>query len=343
MNIWIDLANSPHVLFFAPIIQKLKDDGHNVLITMRDFAQTIPLAHKFHLEGEIIGKHGGTNRGAKVSNLIKRTTQLVTYARRKSIDIAVSHNSYTHTIAGRLIGAKVITIMDYEGQPANHLAFRFAHKVIVPEGFPDNALKRFGARTTKTYKYKGFKEQLYLSNFKPNNDFIQELSSATNLTTETLQQKIIVAVRTPPTMALYHHFQNVIFDNLLNLLNNNDSIAAIVFPRTDQQKEHIIQKFKNLHVPTKPLDGMDLCFYSDLVISAGGTMNREAAILGTPAYSTFSGSMPAVDEQLIKMGRMIHINHQTDFATIPFVKKTGHNVLENQGLLEEIIKETITT
>ena len=141
MNIWIDLANSPHVIFFAPIIQKLKDDGHNVLITMRDFAQTIPLARKFHLEGEIIGEHGGANRASKIVNLLKRTAQLVSYARGKSIDIAVSHNSYTHTIAGRLIGAKVITIMDYEGQPANHLAFRFANKVIVPEGFPDNALR----------------------------------------------------------------------------------------------------------------------------------------------------------------------------------------------------------
>jgi predicted glycosyltransferase len=108
-------------------------------------------------------------------------------------------------------------------------------------------------------------------------------------------------------------------------LNNNNSIAAIVFPRNNQQKEHIMQKFKNLHVPAKPLNGMDLCFYSDLVISAGGTMNREAAILGTPAYSTFIGSMPAVDEQLIKMGRMFHINQQTDLAIIQFIKKTGHS------------------
>ena len=340
-KIWIDLANSPHVIFFIPIIKRLKNDGHTVLITMRNFAQTVPLAEKFGIQGDIIGKHGGANRLSKFLNLVKRTNQLVLFAKNKSIDIAVSHNSYAHTIAGRMIGAKVITLMDYEGQPANHLAFRTAHKVLVPQAFPNKLLFRFGASENKTFKYQGFKEQLYLSNFDPDNNFIKELTEACNTISNNLSNKVIVSVRTPPTMALYHHFKNDIFEKLLENLNSNPLAFTIVSPRTKEQHKYIKHKFRNLHIPSKSLNGMNLCYYSDLVISAGGTMNREAAILGTPAYSLFAGSMPAVDAELIKTGRMFHISNENDLGKINIAKLSGRKILSNDALLGIIIHEIL--
>jgi hypothetical protein len=342
MNIWIDLANTPHVIFFLPVMRVLESKGHKLFVSMREFAQTVPLAHKYGIQGEVIGKHGGASRIFKTINLISRTAQLVRFAADKKIDIAVSHNSYTHTLAGRLLGARVVTIMDYEGQPANHLAFRAAHKVIVPKAFPAEALKKFGAHDKKTYKYEGFKEQVYLSDYKPNTNFLAELIEACDLHDSCgIENKVLVSVRTPPTMALYHHFHNVFFDQLLSMLDQNASTLGIVFPRDATQRDYIKNKFKNVHVPTKQLDGMDLCYYSDLVISAGGTMNREAAILGTPAYSAFMGAMPAVDMELIKMGRMFHLANESDLQKIRFQKKKQGKTLVNTGLLNEIVNQIV--
>ena len=145
MNVWIDLANSPHVPFFLPIIRALEADRHRVTITLRDFAQTVSLAHQAKLGGAVIGTHGGRARVSKVANLIARSRALLAFAANRGFDLAVSHNSYAHIIAGRVSGTRVVTLMDYEGQPANHLAFRLAHKVLVPDCFPDRDLARFGA------------------------------------------------------------------------------------------------------------------------------------------------------------------------------------------------------
>lgn len=342
MNIWIDLANSPHVIFFVPLIKRLQKEGHTIYVTMRDFAQTVPLAHSYGIKGDVIGRHGGASRLLKVANLFKRTNQLIDFSKDKAIDVVVSHNSYTHTIAGRLIGARVVTIMDYEGQPANHLAFRAAHKVIVPECFPETSLNHFGARN-KTHKYSGFKEQLYLSDFKPDQSFPQKLLSSCGIDEQTdLENKIFVTIRTPPTMALYHHFQNIIFEKLLENLNLNKDLLVIILPRNADQGNHVKANYKNLHVPSQALDGMNLTYYSDLVISAGGTMNREAAVMGTPAYSIFLGSMPAVDTELIKLGRMFHIINEDQLHLIRFVKKRLKGILINHNIINEITNEILT-
>ena len=322
MRIWIDLANSPHVLFFYPLIQLLHDNGHDIFISIRDFAQTVDLCHNFGISGEVIGEHGGTSIHSRMINLVHRTAKLVEFAKNKRPDIALSHNSYTQALAGRLIGTKVVTIMDYEGQPANHLAFRIAHKVIVPEVFPEESLRRFGVRKNKVYKYNGFKEQLYISDFVADKFFIEKLIDICGIKhSGDVEKKIIVTVRTPPTMALYHHYQNLLFNKVLAMLNQNEDILGIVLPRNERQETEITRYFSNLYIPSKALEGLDLILFSDLLISAGGTMNREAAILGTPVYSVFMGFLPAVDSKLIKMGRMIHITEEKDLYKIRLIKK----------------------
>jgi predicted glycosyltransferase len=343
MNIWIDLANSPHVNFFLPLMQVLNAQKHDFFITMREFAQTVALGKKYGIEGLVVGKHGGRNVMMKFFNFAMRSRQLQLAAKGRTIDIAVSHNSYTNLIAGRMIGARVVTLMDYEGQPANHLAFRLAHKIIVPECFPAKALRRFGASPKKVYKYNGFKEQVYLSGFEPKESFFDDLAANCELNGRyEASKKVLVTVRSPATMAIYHRFENPLFEKLLENLNHNPEILAIILPRVPQQAEFIKNKFPNLVIPKGPLDGKNLCYYSDLVISAGGTMNREAAILGTPAYSIFLGQLPAVDKRLIEMGRMVHINNEKDLSQIRFEKKQGNNTLLNPNLLEEVAEEILT-
>jgi len=337
VNIWIDLANSPHVLFFAPIMKELAQNNHRLLITLKDFSETVGLAERYGIHGYVIGKHSGRNRTKKVICTFTRSIRLARHIQGDKVDIAVSHNSYAQIIAGRIKGCKTVTIMDYEGQPANHLAFRLADKIIVPEYFPDESLKKSGARFSKVYKYKGYKEQVYLSNFVPNESFFKEIIEKCDLSPNwDITKTFLVTIRTDPTMAAYHHFKNPLFGPLLGQFNRNSEVTTIVLPRTSKQRREIKAKFPNLHIPKLPLDGNNLVFYSDLVISAGGTMNREAAVLGTPAYTIFAGKLPAVDKSLIKLGRMTPILSDKDLKKIKLEKKSKRDILKNKNLCQEI-------
>ena len=336
------MANAPHVLFLLPIIRVLASERHELLITLRDFNQTVELAERNGIRGTVIGEHGGRGRLGKLLNLMCRAIHLAQFAGHKGIHIAVSHNSYAQIVAGRLTGLRVVTLMDYEGQPANHLAFRAAHKIIVPDSFPDRALKKFGVLFRRVYKYRGFKEQVYLSDFTPNESFYDELMSARGVNVDCdISKKILVTVRTPATMACYHRFDNPLFEILLNKLNRMTELAVIALPRTATQREEIKAKFPNINVPEYPLDGRNLVYYSDLVISAGGTMNREAAILGTPAYTAFAGSIPSVDKRLIEMGRMTELSAESDLERIEFQKKESRGIMRNPDLCHEIISQIV--
>ncbi len=339
MNIWIDLANSPHVLFFNPIIERLKQNGHMVNITMRDFAQTISLAKLYQLDCTAVGQHGGSNKISKGLNLLNRSLKLRNYVKEMKADLAFGHGSYELVLAGKLAGIKVFTAMDYEFQPANHFAFRLSDYVIVPKCFPDEMLKKFGASPRKIYKYDGFKEQLYLSRFVPDKSFYNKIIDACSLNQDwKLDNNVLVVIRPPATMALYHNFSNPLFDNLVSRLNSHKNLTVILLPRTQEQKELFIKNYPNLHIPTKPLDGPNLLYYADMVISAGGTINREAAILGTPVYTIFAGQIPAVDKYLMTMNRLRSINDLSDIGKLIFDKKKGGEQLKNPDLLDNIIE-----
>lgn len=343
MKIWIDLANAPHVAFFLPIIRTLTSLGHKVRITLRDFNNTVEIAEEHGINGHVVGKHGGRNDLGKLLNLAIRSLQLARLGFFWKPNIAVSHNSYTHTIAGRLVGSRVITIMDYEGQPANHIAFRMANKVVVPDCFPKNALRRFGAKLRKVYTYAGFKEQLYLSDYRPETGFAVSFREACELPeTWNIEDNVVVTVRTPATMAAYHHFKNDLFGILLEYLNRRSDLTVVVLPRNAEQRQYVKRMFPHLKVPKASLVGADLVYHSDVVISAGGTMNREAAILGTPAYTIFGGELPAVDQKLIELGRLKMIHCADDLVKIRFEKSADRKILKRAGLCQEIVAQLLS-
>jgi predicted glycosyltransferase len=339
MKIWIDMGNTPHVVFFAPIIKQLEAQGHKVVVTLRDFAQTLSVAKKFAIEGPVIGGHGGGSKLGKILNLAQRTLQLAKFAKGQGFDLALSHNSYHQIVAARLLGIKTITLMDYEGQPANHLAFRVANKVIVPKSFPEDALRKFGAKSVNTYRYEGFKEQVYLDQFKLSADFADELSDACGLaSTQAFTDKVIITVRTPPALAAYHQFDNDLFPAILDKLNRADNVLVIVLPRTEEQKAQVLAEYPNLIVPKCAVDGRDLCAFSDMVISAGGTMNREAALLGTPVWSTFAGAQPAVDKVLQQMGMMKQLKTLDEVEALPLNKKPIQSIIGENNVLANIVE-----
>ena len=316
MRLWIDLANSPHVPFFRALIDEFNSRGHTVEVSARDFAQTVELAQKANLNPVVIGRHGGRSLKGKAQNIIGRAFELGRWARDKDFDLAVSHNSYSQTIAARMLGIKAVTLMDYEHQPANHIAFRFANRVIVPRVFPDKALRKFGASERKIRRYNGIKEDVYLADFVRDENFIDELKAL-----GVNQENILVVVRPPARDALYHRFENELFDELLNRLAKSEEVKVIFLPRTESQREVYSNQFSNFILPTVALDGSNLIAHSDLVISAGGTMNREAAALGIPAATIYAGHWASLDEYLVSEGRLQRISTKEDLEALKIEKK----------------------
>src|SRR5712672_4515146 len=231
MRIWIDLANSPHVPFCRALIPEFVSRGHQVEITARDFAQTVELATNAGLMPRVIGGHGGGSITGKAGNLIGRAGALRKWARDRGFDLALSHNSYAQIAAAASLRIKTVTLMDYEHQPANHLAFRLASRVIVPRAFPAAELKRYGAATRKVKRYEGTKEDVYLADFASDPEFAETL-----LQLGIASDDVLVVARPPAREALYHRFENELFDELLVNLSTRKEVKIILLPRSVAQR-----------------------------------------------------------------------------------------------------------
>jgi uncharacterized protein len=320
MRIWIDLANSPHVPFFRALTAEFRERGHDVEVTARRFAQTIELAEAARLAPVVVGSHGGGRLAGKAGNLLGRAWALAHWARTRGFDLAVSHNSYSQILAARLVGLRVVTLMDYEHQPANHLAFRLASCVVVPEAFPAEALRRCGASTKRVRRYGGIKEDVYLADFAPDPRFPELLRARFGIE---IDRDLLAVVRPPASEALYHRFENELFGELLASLLARERVKVLLLARSDAQRELLAARFtsSNLFAPREAIDGSNLIAAADLVVSAGGTMNREAAALGVPAATVYAGRWAAIDEQLVREGRLKRIATRSDIAALAVEKK----------------------
>ena len=334
VRIWIDLANSPHVPFFRALLPEFVERGHQVEVTARDFAQTVELAATAGMLPAVIGGHGGKRLAGKAGNLVGRAASLAKWARGRGIDLAVSHNSYAQIAAAAALGIKSVTLMDYEHQPANHVAFRLASRVIVPRAFPSAELKRYGAASKKVRRYDGTKEDVYLADFAPDPSFAETLREL-----GVGAEEVLVVARPPAHEALYHRFENKMFDELLTRLSKLSDAKVILLPRTDAQRaEYETRGWSNLILPRHALDGANLIAAADLVISAGGTMNREAAALGIPAASIYAGKWAAIDEELLREGSLRRINTHEEVLSLPVVKKKTANPRRATQVREEVVK-----
>jgi len=292
VKVWIDLTNSPHVLVMRPVIAVLKARGHTVEVTARDFAQTLGLCERFGIERTAIGRHRGGSLTGKAIGLAARSLELVRWARGRHFDLALGHGSNDITVAAALLRIPAATTFDYEWATVQHnINCRLAAAVVVPEAISPQSLYRYGARG-KIHAYAGLKEEYYLSDFEPQPGVLAELGLDT--------ERAIAVVRTPPAVSLYHRFENNLFGAVLDRLRGTQTV---VLPRTAQQRAELAQADAWI-VPDRAIDAQSLIAYADLVVSAGGTMNREAVALGTPVFTVFEGRVGAVDERLIAEGRL---------------------------------------
>jgi predicted glycosyltransferase len=310
MRVWIDLTNSPHVLVMRPVIERLRADGHEVQVTARDFAQTLELCERLDVAHTAIGHHRGGRLVAKAGGLVERSGALLRWARGRAFDIALGHSSNDVTVAAALLRIPSATMFDYEWATVQHnVNCRLARAVVVPDAIPPERLYRYGARR-KVRGYEGLKEEYYLADFEPGEEVIDELGLD--------RVRPIVVVRTPPELSLYHRFENDLFGQVLERLRAaaaDSGVQPVVLPRVASQREQLAG-VPGFVVPAHAIDAQSLIAHADLVISAGGTMNREAVALGTPVYTTFQGRLGAVDERLMAEGRLraLHSAAELDLA-----------------------------
>ncbi|MGO9958196.1 MAG: DUF354 domain-containing protein [Solirubrobacteraceae bacterium] len=331
MRVWIDLTNSPHVLVLRPVIERLRAQGDEVQVTARDFAQTLGLCERFGIEHTEIGHHRGAGLLDKARGLATRSAQLTRWARGRRFDLAIGHGSNDITVAAALLRIPCSTTFDYEWATVQHTVnCRLAQAVVVPDLIPAARLYRYGARA-KLRRYPGLKEEYYLADFEPDPAVLLELGLD--------PADPITVVRTPPAVSLYHRFENDLFAAVLERLRGSQ---AVVLPRTPQQRAELVAT-PGLIVPEQAIDAQSLIAYADLVVSAGGTMNREAVALGTPVFTVFEGRLGAVDARLMADGRLRRLQRpaQVRLAKRDRAAPARERVRRDPGLLVDLLTSPV--
>jgi predicted glycosyltransferase len=325
VRVWVDLTNSPHVLVMRPLIEAMREDGHDVEVTARAFAQTLELCERFGLAHTVIGRHRGGRLASKGLGLVSRSVALACWGRGRRFDVALGHGSNDVTVAAGLLRIPSATAFDYEFATAQHqVNCRLARVVMVPEAIPPERLYRFGARG-KLRRYPGLKEEYYLADFEPDAAVLDELGLD--------RERALLVVRTPPEVSLYHRFENPLFRRVLEWLAAKE-LQTVVLPRTPAQAAEV-GRLGPFTIPAHAVDAQSLVAYADLVVSAGGTMNREAVALGTPVYTTFEGRLGAVDEKLLREGRLRRLY---DPAAMVVERRRAHGELRIRRDPRELVK-----
>ena len=330
--IWFDLDNSPHVPLFKPILKELDNNDIKYLVTSREFAQTEKLLQFWNIKHQMIGKHGGKNKVKKIVNLFFRSHQLKKFIKDRKISLGVSHGSRTRLITCKYLGIKSLLMLDYEYTESKIFNY-LSSTLLIPKYIPDARLKAAGFNLKKIIRYNGFKEELYLRDFKPEPNFRKLIQVS--------DEKILVIIRPPSTSGNYHDekSEKLLLGAIKHFSNNND-VVTIIVNRTDREKKLIsskIEENENVRFLNKTVDGLQLLFSADIAVSGGGTMNREAALLGTKVYSIFTGRRPYLDEYLQERGKLKFIENVDEFLNIP-IKRYIKSVPDfKNNLVTEIV------
>lgn len=316
LKIWIDLDNTPHVPFFIPIIREMEKRGHSVVLTARDAFQVCDLAREKGLSFQNIGHHYGKRTLLKISGMLIRTLQLMPFYLRQRPRLALSHGSRAQNILSNGLGIPTVMILDYEYArmpfPSN------PRWTIVPDALSPEGL---ASPVSRIRYYRGIKEDVYAPEFKPSDNLLKELGLR--------QDDLIITVRPPADEAHYYNPESdVLFHELMARICQTPNVHAVLLPRNMHQEQEMRAKYPywfisgQTIIPTRAVDGLDLLWISDLVVSGGGTMNREAAALGVPVYSIFRGKTGAVDLMLEEEGRLNMVRSKEEiWSKIQFIRR----------------------
>ncbi|HEY1855549.1 MAG TPA: DUF354 domain-containing protein [Solirubrobacterales bacterium] len=293
----MDCTAAAHPLVLRPIVREMEAQGHDVLVTAREYGQTLGILDRLGIEYTAVGEHGGASRFGKARALGARSSKLAKVVWKASPQLGLAHGSVDLAVISATFRFPSVQMQDYEyGGLQRKIAWKAAERVLVPDSIPVERLRKAGAKEEKLVRYPGLKEEYYLADFEPDLRVLEELGLD--------REKVLVVVRPPPETSEYHA-PNDVYAATVRRLAAEPGAQAVIVPRTEEQAEAArALRSPNLIVPAAAVDAQSLIAYADLVVSAGGTMNREAVALGTPVYTTFSGRMGGVDEALIADGRL---------------------------------------
>ncbi len=310
MRIWVDCTAAAHPVVLRPVIERLRERGHDVSITARSYGQTEGILDLLDLGYESFGTHGGASTLSKGAALASRSAALARWARPRRFDLGIAHGSVDLAAVGIALRIPTAQMQDYEFAGLQRkLAWRAARRVLVPDSIPLERLRAAGARAKKLIRYPGLKEDYYLADFSPDPAVLTELGlDALGVEGQRRgDDRVLVVVRPPPETSAYHA-DNPLYERVLDRLCAAPEAVSVLIPRTEGQRAAAqAREHPSLVVPERAIDAQSLIALADLVVSAGGTMNREAVALGVPVRTIFSGRMGAVDEALIAAGRLAEL------------------------------------
>jgi uncharacterized protein len=328
MRVWADCTAAAHPLVLRPIVERLRGQGHEVEITTREYGQTVGILERLGLEHTVVGRHAGGSMVRKGSALASRSAQLTRWARPKRFDLSVAHGSVDLAVVSTTLRIPSAQMQDYEHAGLQRkLAWKAARRVLVPDAIPVAAMVEAGAAEDKLVRYPGLKEDYYLADFEPSPSVLSDLGlPELGISSDRMDDRVLVVVRPPPETSEYHA-QNDLYEGVLDRLNAAESAVAVLIPRTDEQRvEAVARANPRLIVPQNAIDAQSLIGYADLVVSAGGTMNREAVALGTPVRTIFTGELGAVDAKLMDQGLLLPLD---DPAGLELSKRTSSAGVQN--------------
>ena len=311
MLVWVDCTAAAHPLVLRPLIERFEARGDEVLVTAREYGQTLGVLDRLGIPYESVGRHAGASIPKKGAALAGRSAALARLVWKRRPDLALAHGSVDLAVVSSLCRIPSVQMQDYEFAGwQRQIAFRAARRVLMPDSIPLERLRRIGAKERKLVRYPGLKEEYYLADFEPDATVLDELGLD--------REKVIVVLRPPPETSEYHA-RNDLHGKAIRHLAEAGAVQAVVIPRTERQGAEVrAMAAASLIVPERAIDAQSLIAHADLVVSAGGTMNREAVALGTPVFTTFAGRMGGVDEALIAAGRMRVLG---DPAELPLRKR----------------------
>lgn len=338
--VWIDLENSPHVPLYLPIMEEIKRRGYDVTLTLSDAYQTKELADRYGMSYECLGRHRGKNRILKAYGVLARARQLYRFGRRQSPALAVG-SSRGLRIAANALRIPHVTLTDYEH--GARVPLTRTNKILAPDVIP---VESFGNNWKRVCQYPGLKEDVYVPRFEPDPSLLPSLGIGGD--------EIVVTVRPPASVAHYHNPESdVLFVTAIEHILAHPGTRTVILPRTPGQDEDIRERWsqsfsdRRLIIPDKAVDGLNLLWHSDLAISGGGTMNREAAVLRIPVYSIFRGPLGAVDKHLSDTGRLTLVSTPEALTTSVRVERRTNRqerrTVGNPATLPFIVDAVLST
>ncbi|MBI1816445.1 MAG: DUF354 domain-containing protein [Deltaproteobacteria bacterium] len=339
MRVWIDIENAPQAWFFRPLLPALRARGAETLITVRDYGEAVALLEAASERFTVVGGVAGGSRLARTAAVATRALALARFARGRGVDVAVSHGVRPHLAAAALLRIPCLTGYDYE-HASKLLVHRLACEVLVPRVLLEQYLRPVGADLTKVTPYDGFKEELYLTDFSPDNAIYAALTLDPT--------RPIVTIRPPSFHAHYASDEgNALFFDVLVTLRRNPETQLVITARDATQRAQIASVCggdPSVRTPERPVDGLNLIWHSDLVISGGGTMAREAALLGVPAISIFRGTPGVLDAHLESLGRLRRIRAASELNSTPIVAARAQRTLppRRSDLVEVVVARILS-